>query len=56
MSAAESIVPSSNLQEWFAPFRRHIIGIDQDFESPYGTRRRQDFFVRHLHGHEPRWK
>ena len=37
MSAAESIVPSSSLQEWFAPFRRHIIGIDQTFESPCGT-------------------
>ncbi|MFO0878912.1 MAG: prolyl oligopeptidase family serine peptidase [Gemmataceae bacterium] len=24
-------------------------------ESPYGQRRRQDFFVRHLHGKEPRW-
>jgi hypothetical protein len=23
-------------------------------ETPYGTRRRQDFFVRHLHGVEPR--
>jgi dipeptidyl aminopeptidase/acylaminoacyl peptidase len=25
-------------------------------ESPYGTRRRRDFFVRHLLGVEPRWK
>jgi dipeptidyl-peptidase-4 len=24
-------------------------------ESPYGRRRRADFFVRHLHGREPRW-
>lgn len=39
MSAAESIVPSSSLQEWFAPFRRHIIGIDQTFEPSCGTQR-----------------
>ena len=25
-------------------------------ESPYGSRRRMDFLVRHLHGHEPRWQ
>ena len=25
-------------------------------ESPYGIRRRQDFFVRHLLGREPRWE
>ena len=25
-------------------------------ESPYGSRRRMDFFVRHLLGHEPRWE
>ena len=25
-------------------------------ESPYGTRRRMDFFVRHLLGREPRWE
>jgi dipeptidyl aminopeptidase/acylaminoacyl peptidase len=25
-------------------------------ESPYGIRRRQDFFVRYLYGHEPRAK
>ena len=24
-------------------------------ESPYGQRRRKDFFVRHLLGQEPRW-
>jgi dipeptidyl aminopeptidase/acylaminoacyl peptidase len=24
--------------------------------TPYGRRRLQDFFVRHLHGREPRWE
>ena len=24
-------------------------------ETPYGSRRRMDFLVRHLHGREPRW-
>jgi dipeptidyl aminopeptidase/acylaminoacyl peptidase len=45
-----------------------LIKADKDFEfvvvpgaghgvagSPYGKRRLQDFFVRHLHGKEPRW-
>jgi dipeptidyl-peptidase 4 len=25
-------------------------------ETPYGSRRRTDFFVRHLMGREPRWE
>lgn len=25
-------------------------------ETPYGSRRRMDFLVRHLHGREPRWQ
>ena len=45
-----------------------LIAADKDFElivfpggghgaggSPYGVRRRRDFFVRHLLGREPRW-
>jgi len=33
------------------PGRGHGAG-----ESAYGKRRRRDFFVRHLHGVEPRWE
>lgn len=29
----------SNLEVYFKPFRDHIIGIDQTFESPYGTKK-----------------
>jgi len=25
-------------------------------ETPYGSRRRMDHLVRHLHGREPRWE
>ena len=39
MSALESISATTSLQDWFAPFRRNIIGIDQEFESPCGTQR-----------------
>jgi dipeptidyl aminopeptidase/acylaminoacyl peptidase len=59
-----NVDPASTLQVAAA-----LVRADKDFdllimpsanhgaaESPYGTRRRQDFFVRHLHGHEPRWK
>ena len=28
-----------NLQKYFHPFRQNIVGIDQHFESPYGTKR-----------------
>lgn len=28
-----------SLEDYFAPFRANIIGIDQDFESPYGRQR-----------------
>lgn len=27
------------LEDYFMPFRNHIIGIDQEFESPYGTKK-----------------
>ncbi len=29
----------TSLQDYFERFRRHIIGVDQDFESPYGRQR-----------------
>ncbi len=29
----------SKLEEYFAPFRRNIIGIDQQYESPYGKQK-----------------
>ena len=57
-----NVDPASTLQVAAA-----LVRADKDFEllimpsanhgaaeSPYGTRRRQDFFVRHLHGREPR--
>jgi len=28
-----------NLEEYFAPYRANIIGIDQDFETPFGRQR-----------------
>ena len=28
----------SKLEAYFAQFRQHIVGIDQEFESPYGTK------------------
>lgn len=58
-----NVDPASTLQVAAA-----LVRADKDFdllimpstnhgaaESPYGSRRRQDFFVRHLHGREPRW-
>jgi len=29
----------SKLEAYFAQFRQHIVGIDQEFESPYGTKK-----------------
>ena len=29
----------SSLEEYFERFRKNIVGIDQEFESPYGTKR-----------------
>jgi len=29
----------SNLEKYFEKFRKNIVGIDQEFESPYGTKR-----------------
>ena len=58
----ENVDPASTMQ-----LANALIRADKDFdlivmtghghgaaETPYGTRRRQDFFVRHLHGSEPR--
>ena len=30
---------TSSLEQYFAPFRNNIIGIDQEFESPYGIKK-----------------
>lgn len=30
---------SNNLEQYFAPFRNNIIGINQEFESPYGIKK-----------------
>lgn len=30
---------SQNLESYFAPFRKHIIGIDQEFETPFGRKK-----------------
>lgn len=39
MSETMSGVLSTELEKYFLPFRRHIIGIDQTFESPFGTQK-----------------
>lgn len=31
--------PMQNLENYFAPFRKHIVGIDQHYESPYGLQK-----------------
>lgn len=59
-----NVDPASTLQMAAA-----LVRADRDFEllimpganhgaaeSPYGSRRRMDFLVRHLHGREPRWE
>lgn len=28
-----------NLEQFFSPFRNHIIGINQTFETPYGAKK-----------------
>ena len=30
---------SNSLEQYFAPFRNNIIGINQEFESPYGIKK-----------------
>jgi selenocysteine lyase/cysteine desulfurase len=40
MITQEAILPKhSELEAYFAPFRKHIVGIDQEFESPYGVKK-----------------
>lgn len=40
MKTIEStIAGSSSLEQYFEQFRRHIIGIDQEFDSPYGRKK-----------------
>ncbi len=34
-----SLLKKTTLEQYFAPFRRNILGIDQTFESPYGTKK-----------------
>lgn len=59
-----NVDPASTLQVAAA-----LVRADKDFdllimpstnhgsaETPYGNRRRMDYFVRHLHGKEPRWE
>jgi len=29
----------SELEKYFSKFRQHIVGIDQEFESPYGKQK-----------------
>lgn len=31
--------PVSTLEDYFAPFRRHVVGYEQDFVSPFGKKR-----------------
>ncbi len=38
IAAPHTNTVTSNLEAYFAPFRKHIIGIDQAFESPYGKK------------------
>lgn len=38
-TAEESKIFRTELEAYFKPFRDNIIGINQEFESPYGTRR-----------------
>ncbi|MBR7801339.1 aminotransferase class V-fold PLP-dependent enzyme [Undibacterium fentianense] len=37
--ASSTINPTSKLEEYFSKFRQHIIGIDQEFDSPYGKQK-----------------
>ena len=38
LAQARRLIPMS-LEAYFAPFRANIIGINQDFESPFGRQR-----------------
>lgn len=39
MTDTTPTVLSTELEAYFLPFRRHIIGVDQTFESPFGTQK-----------------
>ena len=39
MLQAESTTTKSSLEQYFDKFRKNIIGVDQEFESPYGTKK-----------------
>lgn len=39
MLQAESTTTKSSLEQYFDKFRKNIIGINQEFESPYGTKK-----------------
>lgn len=39
MLQAESTILNTELENYFNRFRKNIIGIDQEFESPYGTQK-----------------
>ena len=38
-SAIETQNQPSELESYFQQFRKHIVGIDQTFESPYGEKK-----------------
>ncbi|MDO7171563.1 aminotransferase class V-fold PLP-dependent enzyme [Mariniflexile sp. AS56] len=38
-NASNSEENTSSLESYFAPFRQHIVGIDTEFESPYGKKK-----------------
>src|SRR5690606_3329005 len=39
ISTEEPKAKTRELEQYFNQFRQHIIGIDQEFESPYGTQK-----------------
>lgn len=39
MLQAEGITTKSSLEQYFDKFRKNIIGVNQEFESPYGTKK-----------------
>ena len=38
-NSAETQIKSSELETYFQQFRKHIVGVDQTFESPYGEKK-----------------
>lgn len=39
MLTAADTKPTTSLEEYFLPFRNNIVGISQEFESPFGTKK-----------------